>query len=120
MALIPAVLLTILGIRTLVTDRAALARRVAELVVYAVIAAGLLALIAATSYIPFGTLRHRPTAYWQARYLLPLVPLLGAALVLSARGAGKKWGPVAGALIVVLFVAHDVFSQLQVISRFYG
>ena len=119
-ALIPAVLLTILGIRTLVTDRAALARRVAELVVYAVIAAGLLALIAATSYIPFGTLRHRPTAYWQARYLLPLVPLLGAALVLSARGAGKKWGPVAGALIVVLFLAHDVFSQLQVISRFYG
>jgi 4-amino-4-deoxy-L-arabinose transferase-like glycosyltransferase len=119
-ALIPAGLLTILGIRALVIRRASLRSRVAELAVYAVIAVGLLALIAASSYIPFGTLAHRPTAYWQARYLLPLVPLLGAALVLSARGAGRRWGPVAGALIVVLFLAHDVFSQLQVISRFYG
>jgi hypothetical protein len=119
-ALIPAGLLTILGIRALVSDRAALRRRVAEVGVYAVMAAGLLALISATSYAPSATLPHFPTAYWQARYLLPMVPLLGAALVLSARGAGRRWGPVAGALIVVLFLAHDVFSQLQVISRFYG
>jgi 4-amino-4-deoxy-L-arabinose transferase-like glycosyltransferase len=119
-ALIPAALLAILGIRALVTSGASLRSRAAELAVYAAMAAGLLALIAANSYIPFGTLRHRPTAYWQARYLLPLIPLLGAALVLSARGAGRRWGPVAGALIVVLFLAHDVFSQLQVISRFYG
>jgi hypothetical protein len=120
-ALIPAGLLTVLGIRALVGGRAALRSRVAELAVYVVMAAGLLALIAATSYIPSGNgLPHFPTAFWQARYLLPLVPLLGAALVLSARGAGRRWGPVAGALIVVLFLAHDVFSQLQVISRFYG
>jgi hypothetical protein len=119
-ALIPAALLVILGIRALVSSRASLRSRVAESAVYAVIAAGVLGLVAATSYAPSSTLPHFPTAFWQARYLLPLLPLLGAALVLSARGAGRRWGPVAGALIVVLFLAHDVFSQLQVISRFYG
>ena len=59
-----------------------------------------------------------PTA--RPRYLLPLLPLLGGALALAARGAGRRWGPAAGALIVVLFLAHDIFSQLHVISRFYG
>jgi hypothetical protein len=38
---------------------------------------------------------------------------------LSARGAGRRWGPAAGTLIVVLLLAHNIFSQLQVISRFY-
>ena len=45
---------------------------------------------------------------------------LGAALALAARGAGRRWGPAVGALIVVLFLAHDIFSQLLVASRFYG
>jgi hypothetical protein len=54
------------------------------------------------------------------RYLLPLLALLAAMLVLSARGAGRRWGPATGALIVVLFLAHNIFSQLQVIARFYG
>jgi hypothetical protein len=119
-ALVLAVLLAILGIRALVSDRAALRRRVAELSVYAVMAVGLLALIAATSYIPFGTLRHHPVAYWQPRYLLPLLSLLGVALVLSAPGAGRRWGPVVGVVIVLLFLTLDVFSRLQVIARFYG
>jgi hypothetical protein len=41
-------------------------------------------------------------------------------LVLAARGAGRRWVPAVGALIVVQFIAHDIFSQLQVIARFYG
>jgi hypothetical protein len=119
-ALIPAALLAILGIRALVTVRATLRRRVVELAVYALMAAGLLVVIAAAAYGPLGKLAHAGPAYWQPRYLLPLLPLLGAALVLSARGAGRRWGPAVGALIVVLFLAQDLFSQLQVISRFYG
>jgi 4-amino-4-deoxy-L-arabinose transferase-like glycosyltransferase len=119
-ALIPAALLAVLGIRALVTVRATLRRRVVELAVYALMAAGLLVVIAAAAYGPLGKLAHAGPAYWQPRYLLPLLPLLGAALVLSARGAGRRWGPAVGALIVVLFLAQDVFSQLQVISRFYG
>jgi hypothetical protein len=45
---------------------------------------------------------------------------VGAALALSARGAGRRWGPAAGVLIVVLILGWNILSQLQVISRFYG
>jgi hypothetical protein len=41
------------------------------------------------------------------------------ALALTARGAGRRWGPTAGALIVVLFLAHNIFSQLLVVARYY-
>jgi 4-amino-4-deoxy-L-arabinose transferase-like glycosyltransferase len=115
-ALIPAALIAILGIRGLITVRATLRRRLAELAVYALMATGALVLVAADS---FASLTESGT-YGEPRYLLPLLPLLGAAVALSARGAGRRWGPVVGALIVVLFLTHDVFSQLQVIARFYG
>jgi hypothetical protein len=49
-----------------------------------------------------------------------MLPLLGAALALAARGAGRRWGPIVGAVIIMLFIAHDIFSQLQVVARFYG
>ena len=115
-AVIPAVLLTILGIRELVKVRAALRRRLVELAVYAAIGAGLLVMIGVSSYLEPAI----PGTYSEPRYLLPLLALLGAALVLSARGAGRRFGPAVGAVIVVLFLAHDVFSQLQVIARFHG
>jgi hypothetical protein len=54
----------------------------------------------------------------EAHYLLPPLPLLGALVALSARGAGRRWGPILGTLIAVLAFAHDIFSQLQVISRY--
>ena len=53
-------------------------------------------------------------------------PVVGIALVLSTllalavRGAGRRSGQAVGASLVVLFLAHDVFSQLLVVSRFYG
>jgi hypothetical protein len=52
--------------------------------------------------------------------MLPMLALLGAVLALAARGAGRRWGPVVGALIVVLFLSHDIFSLLQVTARYYG
>jgi hypothetical protein len=61
-----------------------------------------------------------PGEYVEPRYLLPMLALWGAVLALAARGAGRRWGPVAGVLIVTLALAHDVFSQLLVISRYYG
>jgi hypothetical protein len=30
------------------------------------------------------------------------------------------WGPAVGAAIIMLFLTHDVFSQLQVLARFYA
>ena len=61
-----------------------------------------------------------PGEYDEPRYLLPMLALWGAALALAARGAGRRWGPIAGVAIVSLVLAHDLFSQLLVISRYYG
>jgi hypothetical protein len=116
-ALLPAALLTGLGIRALIAARSALRPRLVELAVYLVMGAGLLVLVGASSYLRFP---GQAGTWGVPRYLLPLLALLGAMLVLSARGAGRRWGPATGALIVVLFLAHNIFSQLQVIARFYG
>ena len=116
-ALIPAGAIALLCARALVQARAALRSRAGELLVYATLAAGLMALVGAASFTAFPQI---DAEYAQARYLLPLLPLLGAVLALAARGAGRRWGPSAGALIVVLFLAHDLFSQLLVVARYYG
>jgi hypothetical protein len=117
-ALIPAGLLAVLCLRALVARRAALRGRVAEILVYAAMALGLLVLVGAISY--HAGVVHGEGGFWEPRYLLPLLPLLAGALALAARGAGRRWGPTAGVAIVVLFLAHDLFSQLLVISRYYG
>jgi 4-amino-4-deoxy-L-arabinose transferase-like glycosyltransferase len=118
LALIPAVALAALGLRALVLGRRAFGGRVAELLAYSVMAVGLLALVGADSYISEHSGAGGP--YWQPRYLLPLVPLLAAGLALAARGAGARWGRVAGVWIVVLFFANDLFGQLQTVARYYG
>jgi len=116
-AIIPAGLIAILALRGLWGARRALRARLGELAAYLVMAAGLMALIAQDSHV------HRSVegvGYAQPRYLMPLLPLAAAVLVLAARGAGRRWGPAVGALIVILFLAQDIFSQLLVVSRFYG
>jgi 4-amino-4-deoxy-L-arabinose transferase-like glycosyltransferase len=118
LALIPAAALAALGLRELVLGRRALGHRVAEVLTYSVMAVGLLALVGADSYMSQHSGAGGP--YWQPRYLLPLVPLLAAALALAARGAGARWGRVAGVWIVVLFFANDLFGQLQTVARYYG
>lgn len=116
-ALLPTGLGALLVLRTVGSRRKAVRRRVSELVVYLTAALGILVLIGTDSQL------HRSVegaGYAQARYLLPMIPLLAAALALAARGGGRRWGPVVGTVIVVLFLAHDIFSQLLVVSRFYG
>jgi hypothetical protein len=115
-ALVPAGLIVALCLRALLTSRAALRRRAGELGVYAAIAAGLLLLLGIRSYSEFPAYG---AFYGEARYLLPLLPLLGAVFVLAARGGGRRWGPSIGTLIVMLVLAHDLFSQLQVVARYY-
>jgi 4-amino-4-deoxy-L-arabinose transferase-like glycosyltransferase len=116
-ALIPALTLAALCARELWAHAAALRQRLAELGAYLAMALGLLLLIGASSYLSFPA---EAAAFPEPRYLLPLTPLFGAALALAERGSGRRWGASAGALIVVLFFAHDIFSQLQVIGRYYG
>ena len=116
-ALIPAAAIAALCIRGLIASRAALSHRLPELVVYALMAIGVMTLVGAASYSGFPA---RDAEFAEARYLLPMLPLLAAVLAMAARGAGRRWGPPVGALIVVLFLAHDIFSQLLVVSRYYG
>jgi hypothetical protein len=78
---------------------------------------GVLVIIGASAYLSFPLLAG---AYSESRYLLPMLALWGAVLALAARGAGRRWGPVARVSIVVLIFAHDLFGQLLVVSRYYG
>ena len=96
----------------------ALRRRGAELAIYGLIAAGVMTLVAAQSYVSDVIDGYEP--FWEPRYLLPMLALWGLVVALAARGAGRRWGPAVGTLLVVLLLAHDVFSQLQVIARYYG
>ena len=117
LALVLVAAILALCVRALVLARLALRSRLSELATYACISFGLLLLVGASGYLDFPA---SPAQYADARYLLPLVVLWGSILALAARGAGRRWGPVVGALIVVLIIAHDLFSQLQVIARYYG
>jgi hypothetical protein len=116
-ALVPAGLIAVLCARALIASRAELRRRVWELLAYAAIGVGVLALVGADSFLQ---LSERSGGYTEPRYLLPMAVLFGAVLALAARGAGRRWGPVVGTLLVVLILGHDIFSQLLVVSRYYG
>jgi Predicted membrane protein (DUF2142) len=116
-ALVCAAIIAALAIRGLIGSRTELRARVGEIAVYALMAVGLLALVGASSYFEFPELT---ASFAEARYLLPLLPLLAVVLAMAARGAGRRWGPMVGLVIVLLFLAHNVFSQLLVVSRFYG
>ena len=117
-ALIPAAIVVVLCGRELVIRRGALRKRLPELATYAAIVLGVLVMIGASSYLSDAIGREAP--FGEPRYLLPMLPLLGAVIALAVRGAGRRWAPVVGAAMVVLFLGHDIFSQLQVIARYYG
>ena len=117
LALIPAAAIAILCVCGVARRALALRGRALELGVHCVMCVGLLALIGADSYLRFPSVGAE---YGQVRYVLPLLPVLGLVLALAARGGGKRWGPVVGVGILVLFAAHDVFSQLQEVARYYG
>jgi hypothetical protein len=104
--------------RELVRRRAALRARWPELVTYAVITLAVLVMLGITSYDE-DIVTHE-LAIGEPRYLLEMIPLLGAVITLAIRGAGRRFVPIAGAAMVILFLGHDVFSQLQVIARYYG
>ena len=117
LALVPAGLIAALCIRALVVERAALSLRAVELSVYAAIALGLLVVVGASSYAIFP---EQAAGFPEPRYLLPLLALMGGVVALAALGAGRRFGVTVGALVIVLFVAYDILSELQVIARYYG
>jgi 4-amino-4-deoxy-L-arabinose transferase-like glycosyltransferase len=116
-ALIPAAVIFVLCARGLFQARAALRDRAPELAVYAIVSVGVMAMVGTASY---GAFPKIDAEYFEVRYLFPMLALLGAVFALAARGAGRRWGPTVGALLIVLLLAHDIFSQMLVIGRFYG
>ncbi len=116
-ALLPFAAIVLLCARELARRRLRFTDRLAELATYALMTVGLLTIVAASSYATAGT---HPGAFTEPRYLLPVLALWGAVLALAARGAGRRFGPAVGALIVVLVLGHDILSQLQVVARYYG
>jgi hypothetical protein len=115
-ALIPAAAIVGLCARELYFRRSELRSRIGEFAAYLVICFGLMLLLAGASFVNFPTLNAGDS---EPRYLLPLLALGCALLALAARGAGRRWGPVAGTAIVVLILTHDILSQLLEISRYY-
>jgi 4-amino-4-deoxy-L-arabinose transferase-like glycosyltransferase len=115
-ASIPAALLAALCARALLTYRAPLWQRRAELSVYTAMGFGMLILIGVSAYL--GAIRESGIEP-EPRYLLPLLAPWGATLALAARGAGRRWGPAVGATLVLLVLAQDISAQLLVISRYY-
>jgi 4-amino-4-deoxy-L-arabinose transferase-like glycosyltransferase len=116
-ALVPGGIGLLLLLRALFLERLQVRSHLVEGVVYATMAVGVMTLVGVTSY--FSDVLERSGPYWEPRYLMPMIALAGVALALTARGAGRRWGPVIGALVVVLILGHDIFSQLLVVSRYY-
>jgi Predicted membrane protein (DUF2142) len=116
-AVVPAALIAAGCLAGLAASRTELRRRAGEVAAYATMGLGVMVLVGADSYLEFP---GRSGGYTEPRYLLPMAVLFGAMLALAARGAGKRRGPVAGVAIIVAIFGHDVFSQLLVVSRYYG
>lgn len=55
----------------------------------------------------------------QARYLLPMAGLYGAVVAAAVRGAGARWGPAAGVLLVVLAGGNAIAALLLTLNRYY-
>jgi hypothetical protein len=116
-ALVLACMIAALSLRGLFAARTALRSRAGELISYAAIGWGVLVLVGADAYLEWPT---RAGGYSEPRYLLPMAALFAAAFTLAARGAGRRWGPAVGTLLVLLILAHDIFSQLLVVGRYYA
>jgi hypothetical protein len=81
--------------------------------VFVLAAGGLMGAVATVSY------RAAPP-FDQARYLLPLLPLLALLPALAVRAAGPRRGRLLGAVLVVGAVGFSVLAQLLTIARYYG
>lgn len=111
------VALAALALVAVVKLRRAIWRLTPILLCFAVIVLGLLGAIGYTG-IRYQLSTGFPFA--QARYLFPLVCFYGLFIALAARALPRRWAPVAGALLVVLAMAHSLFAETLTISRYYG
>jgi hypothetical protein len=117
LALVLAAGMLALAGRELVRCRRYLRDRLAELATYAALAIGLILFVHVGSYI--GQL-DVPGGFEQARYLFPLLGLYAAVIALAVRGAGERYGPAVGVLVVCITIAHSAVAMLLTLTRYYG
>jgi 4-amino-4-deoxy-L-arabinose transferase-like glycosyltransferase len=103
--------------RELIGLRHRLRARSGEVATYGALALGVLLFVHAASYI--GRL-DSPGGFEQARYLFPLLALYGAIIALGARGAGRRYGPAVGLVLVSLAIAQSAVAMLLTLTRYYG
>jgi 4-amino-4-deoxy-L-arabinose transferase-like glycosyltransferase len=103
--------------RELWLRRATVRDRAGELLAYAVSMLGLLAIV---HWAGYDSRLQNEGGFEQARYLFPLLALYAAVIALAARGAGRRWGPAVGVLIVCLAIAHSLVAVLVALDRYYG
>jgi 4-amino-4-deoxy-L-arabinose transferase-like glycosyltransferase len=117
LALVIALGVVALAAKELIAVRNVIRSRLGELLTYLALVAGLLLLIGGTSYI---ARIGGAAGYEQPRYLLPLLALYGALVALAARGAGRRYGPAVGVLLVSIAIAHTAAAMLLTLTRFHG
>jgi hypothetical protein len=117
LALAIATTIAVLAGRELITRLDAVRRRFSELIAYVAIVAGLLGLL---GWIGYDWRRAHPGQFEQARYILPLLALYGGLLAIAARGAGRRWGPAVGVLIVSIALAQSALAMLITLARYYN
>ncbi|HEX2015145.1 MAG TPA: DUF2142 domain-containing protein [Solirubrobacteraceae bacterium] len=101
----------------LVTVRRTLRRRLCEILAYAALAVGLMAVIGFADYRAQILVQPR---FEQTRYLMPLLALYGGFFAVAVRGLGHRVGPLLGAALIMLAAAHTVFAQMLTVARFYA
>jgi 4-amino-4-deoxy-L-arabinose transferase-like glycosyltransferase len=109
--------LTLLAGLALWRRRTALLARWPELLVYAVLALGVMGSI---GFLGIRFTRDTGFDFAQARYLFPFLSFYAAFAALAALGAGRRHGRLVGAVLVLLAMGHGLLAQLLVISRFYA
>lgn len=106
-----------LGVRALWLGRSAIRTRGAEMATYALMLVGLLVVIAVPGY------DYRLTngqAFEQARYLFPVLALLGGLYGLAIRGAGRRAGGYVAVGLVASTAALDLLGLLLTVARYYS
>ncbi len=116
-ALAIAAVIAVLAGRELYSRRQVLRGRVGELATYLAMTLGLLILVNGNG---FAVRADSSAGFEQARYLFPLLALYAAILALAVRGIGRRYGPAAGVLLVMLAIAHTALAMVVTLTRYYG
>ncbi|MHB1536952.1 MAG: DUF2142 domain-containing protein [Solirubrobacteraceae bacterium] len=109
--------LTVLAIAGLVRLRHGVRRMLPLFACFGVVALGLLGEI---GYTGIRYQLETGFGFAQTRYLFPLLAFYALFVVLAANALPRRWAPVAGAVLVILTMAHGLFSETLTISRYYG